>query len=491
MSSHTNQTITSGLKVLAGQVGVNIISLGFGIYFAHVLALKEMAILAVLVLISGVFSVVTSLGMNDTLVKKIPRFIEEGKEDEANKYFISILCIQFVFAILMLCLSLVFYERISILFYKSVLPVSTMRIIILYSLMQSLMLLMNSMLRGVQRFGQLSTVKVIETISSRILSICLFFIWHVNGMLLGMLIGSLIGFLMYCYFLRGHIKLARPSIKLLREIIQYSLPYYGAAYLRFSVMHADKYFVGIFFQPEQLAVYHVANKIIGYSTQIIDAMASPIISKIAQLKVYGIDRMESIFSKVFKYYSLLYIPLIGFIIAFARPLLELYGGVKYTHGTQVLIILAAGLMLYPFSGMIETFVFIIGKPIERLKIRFYSGIFSLLGAFVLMKILGMNGLALSKLLTWGIYIFVGVMLLGKYIKVRIDKEILLKIAGSCLPVILGGVVIQFYFYNTYFVCLYVIIYVVTFFLFYFNVLKKASEISELLPKRLKRWAGIK
>ena len=484
MSSHTVQTLKNGLKVLTGQIGINIFSLGFGIYFAHVLALDEMAILAILFLVGGIFPVISSLGINDTLMKKIPGLIEEGKDHRVNEFFMSAIYIQIVIVVLLLCLSLVFHSWISTLFYKSVLPFNTMLIIILYAMTQSFILLMNAMIRAVQNFGQLSIIKIIEQISSRIFSIALFFVWHVNGLLLGLLLGSMVGFFMYCYYLRGYFKKLKPLFHQSKELIQYSFPYYCAAWLRFSIMYADRYFVSIFFHPEQLAIYHVANKITGYVITAMDAIANPITSKIAQLKIYGRERMESIYNKVFRYYSLLYIPLIGLIIAFARPIIELYGGTKYSDGAPILMILAAGLMLAPFSGLIETYVFILGKPIERLKIRFFSGIFSLLGAYVLMKMIGVNGLALSKLFVWGIYIVIGVILLKKFITVTIDKKTLYKTVGLCLPFVAGGVFIQYFLYSHIMVALYFLIFSLMLVFFYVNVLKRERGLwEELIPKK--------
>jgi O-antigen/teichoic acid export membrane protein len=264
---------------------------------------------------------------------------------------------------------------------------------------------------------------------------------------MGMLLGSLIGLLMYCYFLRGNFKLIKPSYNLMKKLVQYSFPYYCAAWLRFSIMNADRFFVSIFFRPEQLAIYHIASKITGYVITAMDAIANPITSKIAQLQIYGRKRMESIYSKVFKYYSLLYIPLIGLMIAFARPIIELYGGIKYSEGTMILMILAAGLLLAPYSGLIETYVFILGKPVDRLKIRFFSGIFSLLGAYGLMRMFGVYGLAFSKVFVWTIYIFVGILLLRNNIQMNIDKESLLKAVTLSLPIIIAGVFIQFFLYS--------------------------------------------
>lgn len=487
MISHTVQTIKNGLKVLVGQFGISIFNVGFGIYFAHVLALKEMAILAVLMLVSGVFQNITALGTNDTLAKIIPGLIEEGKHKKANEYFIATLYIQLLCIILLGCLSFGIYKWISILFYKSILPFRTMTIIICFGLIQSLNMLMRIMIRAVQHFGQLSIVNVTTQISSRILSVVLFFIWHVNGLLLGMLLGNIIGFFVYCYFLRKYIKLTKPSFSFMREIVQYSFPYYGAAWVRFLVRNGDRYFVSIFFQPEQLAIYYIANKILGYAIVAMEAMANPITAKLAQLKVYGIERMESIYRKIFRFYSVLYIPLCGLLIAFARPILELYGGTKYSGAAPIMMLLSVSLILMAFSGLLETFVFILGKPIERFKIRIFSGVFSIFGAYILMKMLALNGLALSKVFTFGIYIIVGLILIKKYIKPSIDKRSFISTIIFSLPVVVGGVAIQFYYYKFYIIGVYFAITLSGLLLFYIYSFRNSEFkiFREIVPERLR------
>jgi O-antigen/teichoic acid export membrane protein len=442
----------------------------------------------VLALVGGIFPIISALGTNDTLGKIIPGLIEEGEGKRADEYFITTLYIQIIILALLAIFSFILNKTISILFYKSVLPFVTMAIIIFFGLLQSLMILMNTMIRSVQHFGKLSIVRVTTQISSRILSVILFFVWHVNGLLLGMLLGNLIGFFMYCYFLRKHFKIIKPSINFMREIVQYSFPYYGAALLRFSVMNADRYFVGIFFHPEQLAMYHIANKIIDYAILAMNSMADPITAKLAQLRIYGTERMESIHKKINKYYALVYIPLCGLIIAFARPILELYGGAKYNNAAPIMMLLALGLMLMPFSGLTETFVFILGKPIERFKIRLFSGVFSLLGAYGLMKMMGVNGLALSKVVSFGIYIIVGLVLLKKYMKPSIDKKNFYNVILFSFPIIVGGLVIQFFYYKLYISGIYFVLVLLGLLLFYIHSFRD-SELGifeEIIPVRFQK-----
>lgn len=486
MSSHTVQTVKNSIKMLLGQIGVNLFSLGFGVYFAHALSLKEMAVLAVSVLISNLFPMIASLGMNDTLMKKIPALLEQGREDEAKKYFMSSLNVQIITTTFLVCLSLIFYKEISTIFYKSALPFSTMIIINSYAFMRSLILITNAMIRARQHFGRLATVRIVEQVLSRCASIGFFFIWQINGLLLGMLIGSFVSFFLQCYFLKDFVRHKMSYIETMNKIVRYSFPYYVASWLRFSLMQSDKYFVSIFFHPEQLAVYFVAGKIIELVTQVIDSIADPITSKVAQLKVYGVEKLESAFKKIFRYYSLLYIPLIGLIIGLARPCIELYGGKKYGDGANILMILALGLLLVPFSGIIDVFVFIMGKPVERFKIRLISGVFSLLGSLALMKIFGVKGLALSKLFIWGIYALVGALILKKFLRISIDKDILIKVTKLFFPIIMLGVIIQVFFYEIYLISIYFIVFLLMLGLFYVKIIKKEPELYEFLPKYFKR-----
>lgn len=485
--SHTSQVLESSIKLLSGQIGANIFLIGFGIYFAHVLELTDMAVLAVFELIGGVYFIISCFGINNTLIKEIPGLIEKGNEEIVKDYFMATLQIQSISLLLIFFVSLFFYRGISILFYKSVLPFLTLLIIFLSAIFQSLGMSMNSMLRAKQSFGQLSIVKLTVQIVSRILSILLFFVMDINGILIGFLLGKILGFIMYCYFLKDFIAIRKPSYILIKELIVYSLPFYGAGWLRYSIMNADKYFISFFFQPEQLALYHVANKIIGYIVKFMDSVANPITSKLAQLSVYGKDKIEKILNKIISFYSLTYIPLLGLLIAFSNTIIKLYGGEKYLDASIILILLTIGLIFAPFSGIIEIFVFILGKPLDRLKIRLFSGLFSLFGAYILMLLFKVYGIALSNIFNWLVYLVVGFILLRKHMKIIIDYSNVFRTIIITLFLVFGGLLIQFKNCKFSYIIIYILLYLLSVFIYYIYFLKRNRLLfKDIIPKKILR-----
>ena len=420
--SHSVQVVKNGLKVLAGQIGLSLFMVGFGVYFAHALTLKEMGIIVFAGLITTIIPVISMLGMNDILIKKIPALIEVSDNSLAKKYIIHSIYIQFILLAIIFLVILLLNRQISILFYKECLPFNTIVLVASNAIFTSMSQMFVTILRAVQKFGILSIINIISSVFQSILSLLLFFILHINGIFIGQLVGILISLIMAILFLKKYLVFSKPSFNFSKKFISESFPFYSASWLRFLIVRSDRYFIGIFFQPEQLAIYHIAKKIIEYYQRASYALADPITSKLSQLKVYGVERMKEIYRKICRYYILIYIPLCAMIVAFAKPFVILYGGEKYIQSAQILIILAIAFVLGPFAGLYEILVFLIGKSYDRFKLRLLSGIFSLIGSYCLMILFAVDGLALSRILVNISYLAAGIMLLKKYIKVNFDYK---------------------------------------------------------------------
>ena len=252
-------------------------------------------------------------------------------------------------------------------------------------------------------------------------------------------------------------------------------------------MNIDKYVIGLFLTPAHLATYFIASKLAEYLKQIIDALVNPIFPKIAEFKAENKERVENAFFKTFRYMTLLFIPLSmgGAILSYS--LLYLYGGIKYTDGTLILIILFISMIGYGYSGLFGMNIHIMGKPLEKFKKEFYGGALSLIFSFLFVYLLKDTGVALARLCAYWGSMLVGHFLLRKIMHLRYDFSMVKQsLFASTMMVLLIGIP-QIIYYELRIVPVQTILGVIVYYLIMMPRLQPNDKelIGSFLPMKLK------
>ncbi len=483
-SSH--QVISSGLKLFTSQFIQNIFLMGFGIYFAHVLSVEEMAVVALFFLFTSLTPTVASIGLIDLLLWKLPIYLSNKEENEAGSLIKTIFIIQFLVSFVLSFLMIFFAKDISMIFLKTTEYAFQIQIIGLGSHIQTLINFFDAVIRSMQQFGKLAKAKFVANVISRIVALILFFIMGFNGYLVGLLIGSLLTLIMLVYYTRHLISLSSIICKDYMSIIRFSFPYYLSNITRYLLINADKYIIGLFLSPSYLATYFVASRIVEYLKQIIDSLCNPIFPKIAEFKAGNMERVENAFSKSFRYLTFLFVPLSIGGASLSYPLLYLYGGAKYTDGAIILAILFISMIGYTYTGLLGINIHIMGKPVDKLKIDLTGGVISIILSFILVYLLKDIGVAVSKLGAYIGSVIIGYRILSKMFVLKFDVSVLkLSIVASSIMALII-VTPQIFIHDLRFTPIFIFLGVVTFFLILLPRLQQTDRelVLPFLPKRL-------
>jgi len=483
-SSH--QVISSGLKLFSSQFLQNILLLGFGVYFAHVLSVEEMAVVSVFFLLTSLTPTFASMGLIDLLLWKLPVHLSNKEENEAGSLIKTIFIIQFLISFILSLLIIVFAKNISMIFLKTTEYSFQIQIIGLGAHIQTLMTFFDAVIRSLQQFGKLAKAKFVANVISRIVALILFFFVGFNGYLGGLVIGNVLTLIMLVYYSRHHLYLNATFSEDYKYLIRFSLPYYLSNITRYFLMNIDKYIIGLFLEPSYLATYFVASKIVEYLKQIIDSLINPIFPKIAEFKAGNIDRIENAFSKSFRYLTFLFVPLSVGGAALSYPILYLYGGARYTDGAIILAILFISMIGYTYTGLLGVNIHVMAKPMDKLNIDLAGGIINIILSFVFVYLLKDTGVAIAKLVAYFGSVLVGYFILRRIFTLKFDLMALKlsMIASSIMALII--VIPQIFIHDLRFIPIYISLGMTAFFLILLPRLQQSDKelVRSLLPKKL-------
>ncbi len=485
-ATHSKQVMRSGFKIFSAQILIRLLSIGFTIFIVRALTKTDFATFAVFGILCDLAPLTVSFGLESSCIQRIPELIAKGETREASAMIKTAFISRVFFSTLLSCFIFAFSTRISQIFFRTGEYTDIIRIISLGVLFASLFESLYLLSQVTQQFGKISLINVINEVLSKSLSISLYFILGLEGYIIGLTWALLLGIVLYILLLRKFL-FAKSGIYPWMRLVKYAFPFYLRYLVEFGMIKSDRFFIGIFFKPEVLATYFIAKQFSEYVYMLVKAVSDPITIKICELKKDGLDRVARIFSKLSRYISYIFIPSCFGIASMSYYLLNLYGGTKYTDGTLILVILSLGMLVNCLSILYRSYVFILGKPIESLKLNSVSGIANTVFVIVSVFIFDITGIAIVKIFGFVVFFFYGRYLLRKIITVEFDKKALKDsfIASFAMTVVIA--VLQVIYYRLFIVPLYVLIGLILFILIFVRILELEDMrlLADFLPDKFK------
>lgn len=488
---HSTKILRDGTKLLSSQGIITLSSIGFMLIIVRILTKEEMATFAVFGILAGIINVFTGFGLATTCIREVPELVARNQYKRACSMIKTAFLNQIVFSSILSLATFVFAEKISLIFLKTYDFSFVIKIMSIGFFLASLFNFLSLIMRAVQKFGSLSLTSIIMNVSQRVLSILLFFILGLKGYIIGYTCGYSVGVILFIFYLKKWL-FVKTDLYPYRKLIIFSFPYYISSFVRYALMHVDQFIIGVLLEPTYLASYFVARKFLGYLNTIIDSFMNPIVPKISELKKEGFERIKIAFKKTSRYVSFLFIPLCFGVASLSYPLLHLYGGAKYTDAWLILSILSLSMIAYAMFSLFNIYVYILGKPMERLKITALGGLFSILLSVILIYPFKTVGIALAKLFAFSITMVVAMFILKKLIDFKFDKDALKQaLFSSCIMALLI-IFPQLVHYNLIIIPLYIAVGILGY-MFVFCPKLEGSDIKlieDFLPNKLKNLTNI-
>ena len=450
--NHFKDVLQNGIKLFTANTIRAISSLTFIIVATRLLNKEEMALVALIFILSAIICLVSNLGLGVLVLKLVPEMQAKEEKEEVKRIVSTSTYLPVLVSAICGGILLFFYREISLLFLKSYIYGNLIRIVTITAIFCSIYDVLIFPLYGLQMFGEASIVIIIANVSQRLLAILFYFIFGLEGIFWGFGLGALIGILYIFYQLKDFLgKLDNSWYRL----VKYSLPFYATGVTRYAIASFDKLIIGILLSPAVLAVYFVAERIPRYCLTLIESVTTPTIRKLTEFKASGVEKVEEAFKKTSRYISLCFIPFFLGLISIGYPLLHLYAGKQYVNGFPILVILLLSLLMYAYYALYSGTAYIMGEPKIRLKYEIVTAFSGLIFIFLLVPIIQTTGVALAKFLSFVVGVAYTKLLLKKLLPgASFDFHAIKPALFSSLPPFILLILLQIWYYRLWIVPFY-------------------------------------
>ncbi|HAR63579.1 MAG TPA: hypothetical protein DF296_01890 [Candidatus Margulisbacteria bacterium] len=381
---------------LSTKISLLFISLAFIGYISRILDQTELGIFAVLFIFYSLLGMLGGLGLNSTALRLIPELLAK-KEHTKTGDIIKITMIASTFATLLLCLAGFGIDTyIASIFLKSKdLAVFIDWIIVnsfFYTIFDRFILLYQTL----QQFKMLAFLNIITNVSQRAFALILILLgYKLHGIMLGFLLGTLLGVI--CGFIgMSKFLFSQYNGYSAKEYIKFSFPFYGQGIMRFMFSQADQMLIAFLFNPEKLAIYFIAKKIINLITLVFEAIYDTVTPKLAEIKSKGLLVFKNNLGRV--YQILISLVLIGVSVIFLNSKLFMFllGGEKFTEYYYLLNVLAISIITYTLYLLSNIGVYLYKSPKEGFALSFYVGATTVILEIIFGLTFGLIGFSIAQ-----------------------------------------------------------------------------------------------
>ncbi|HJJ28593.1 MAG TPA: flippase [Methanocorpusculum sp.] len=252
------------------------------------------------------------------------------------------------------------------------------------------------------------------------------------GMIAGVIIGIICsGLVCIRYFT---FKPTRFSGKHIKSLLGFSFWAFFISSSSLIISYSDTIFINYFLDTSSVGIYRVALRFTEVSTFITAAILSTLSPKISRWSVEGLmDKIGAVISRAFTFGLILAVPVaIGGIFLVDRLLYYFYGE-NFAAGATACIILLIYQIVYVFYAFIACAL----SNTNHVRKSFYGTIVALVLNialnFILIPYLGINGAAVSSVISLIVNTLIVGLLLRKYVPFTVDMRAILHIvAASCV-----------------------------------------------------------
>jgi O-antigen/teichoic acid export membrane protein len=226
-----------------------------------------------------------------------------------------------------------------------------------------------------------------------------------------MLTDAVFAFLLLYIFLRQRkIRFKHVSVELLNESIAYGLPLIGLEISALLLVTSDRYLLQHFLGSTAVGIYSVSSNFTIYA---IDFFSEPLRLAVLPLVMSiwdkkGKEETQKFLSSVFKFYFIIGIPIIFSFSFIGRDLLVLFASSKFEEGATILPFIVTGYVIHKANFLYGAGLYLKKKTVVLSVIIFSSAILNICLNVILIPILGLQGAALTTLLS---FIFETILLL--------------------------------------------------------------------------------
>ncbi len=352
--------------VFIARVSILALSVFTAFFYARVLERLELAILAWVMILSGLEEMIGGLGTAGFLLRAYPQAMARDEEGLAASYIRTFLLIS-VGSTVALCVvaGLVSAPLFELLFDDASDP--GIRYLALAGvLFAGLYRALSFVAQARTDFVPLSRILMAKQLFRSLAVIGLYFVFGAYGLVLGVLLAELGSFVALLRVVRGAVFRRSRTFPVI-EMIRSSLGYYAEGYVRYVTMRSDTLLVSLFFGPNELAFYYMAKNLADKMIAFRDGISQVMVPYLARAAATSVGELARVVNRSLGAFSVTLAPPTLLLCVGSFWLLDLFSGDKYLASTPSTILLTLNLALAGYMAVFGQAIYVRGEQTERLR----------------------------------------------------------------------------------------------------------------------------
>ena len=374
----------------------------------------------------GLLGIFKSLGFDKALIKFIPEFRHENRDDHIKSSIIYVSIVQFIANALIIAAVYFLSNFLSANFFHSMKARDVLNWLAVSFFIDSFVLTLKFAFQGFKRMVYFSSVDVVRMILVLAISLIGFKLHYGLGspvlayvltpLLLLLIFGWLLITNVFPEFVKSKFVF---DMGLIKRISKYSIFVTETSVAGLLLYYTDTLVLTYFRDLKEVGLYSVAlptAKVFLYFPRAIGGMLLPLTSELWAKREENLlkDGMELLY----KYSIIFVVPMVLIMFSFTDLLITLFYGKNYIAGSIPMKILSIGMIFAVLYGININFFAGIGKPQLTSKVTYIGALLNLLINLALVPFIGMIGAAIATTSSYFIMMVMGLLEIKKLIDIR-------------------------------------------------------------------------
>jgi O-antigen/teichoic acid export membrane protein len=283
------------------------------------------------------------LGLTNAATRFIPYHIGSGRKDLAKQISTLIFRIGLISSFIMSVILFLAANYVATIFFHNANYTDLVRLTSVDVFFYGMVTFANYILYSFQEFKKVAIILIANSLIKFSAAFVLLILGlGIDGIIMGLIFGDIMTFFIFIWLLRPQIRTAGGNIssRVLRDLLNYSVPIFGSQIFFFLSVNIDYYLVLILSGLFTAGIYSPAVLIVTMFLVIIQGSGETLLPYFSRL--YGKSGIESLKNaSIFtsRYVFLLYFPLGFAMLASSSPLIILVFGQKYSESIYPAVIL--------------------------------------------------------------------------------------------------------------------------------------------------------
>lgn len=397
MKLEFNKQLLGVSKLILAEIIIKPVSLVALIFYMRYLSKEELSILPIFEMLGSMSSIILGFGLFPTFIRNLPQLFKKSIE-EARSIIASGSLILFSSSLIFSIIIYIYSNEISILLFKHSEYTYFLKIMCLGFTFMTIRKIFEYILWSSSRFSLMSINKIIYTILNASLSICLYFLFGLKGLVLGLVFKEIISAIIAFLFIKDILYIKKIKFYPIKDLLSKSFPFYIESYFIYFIIQGDNWIIASFLGPIPLSIYYVAKRLYNFLYIFYDSFDKVVTAELAK----NIKSPDIVIKKLIKITNLTMqalVPSVLFIISLIPAFIQISSDDKYIESIIPSIILCFTILIQFLWRPINRVLFIINPPITRLKLTLMESFTFIISLFLFTKILSEIGVALSLFLS--------------------------------------------------------------------------------------------